>query len=386
MLDVIARFLGPRGENRARALLPVAITALLGLLLAAADDGPPVTDESVDTAIRRAVEWIKSQRNDQGHWEEGGGTQDQHWAGTSGLAMLSLLYAGEDPRESELARSLDWLASQTLNGTYTYGTRAHVLALVPGGKFNARLRSDLDWLLAAIWQPGTEHPGAYDYTPPTPGQKSGRWDNSVTQYGVLGVWMAADAGLLVPDSYWEIVGQHWMRCQNTDGGWSYQKQDHSTGSMTAAGLASLFVVLDQRYADRPKDAGGLLTAIDRGMSWFGREYRADQNPGGEQHWLYYYLYGVERVGRASGYKYFREKDWFRDGAAFLLAAQDPEGHWGLTGQGMDSVRNTAFALMFLCHGRAPLLLNKLEHGPDWKNRLRDVAGLTRYAGHAFEHC
>lgn len=367
------------------SLLAIGLTLLPagpGFHRPARADQPRVTDQTVDDAIQRAAAWILSQRNKQAHWQTGDHTGDTHWAGDSALALLSLLYAGRDPREQEMNRSLSWLASQRLSGTYAYGVRAHVLALAAGRTFRSRLQSDLNWLLAAVWPRDSEHPGCYNYTPPADGEKGGRWDNSVTQYGVLGVWMAADAGLPVPDWYWEIVGQHWVTWQNSDGGWGYQNHQKSTGSMTAAGLGSLFVVLDQRYSDRPDEAAGLLPAIGRGLDWFGREY-GPENPHGDRLWHFYYLYGVERVGRASGYKYFRNKDWFRHGAADLLSKQRPEGYWP-GGSNEYRLRNTAWALMFLCHGRAPLLVNKLHHGPDWNSKLRDAAGLTRYAGHTFE--
>lgn len=366
------------------ALLVAALVAAGPTPTARAADQPPVTDESVDDAIQRAVQWLIAQRSEEGHWERQNTPASRHWAGTSALAALSLLYADQDPHEQVLQQSLSWLSEQTLNGTYTYGVRAHALALVPGRTYRARLQDDLDWLLDAVWRPGTDGAGAYDYTPASKDAESGRWDNSCTQYGVLGVWMAADAGLSVPDSYWENVGRHWLRVQVSDGGWGYDANaGSSTGSMTAAGLASLFVVVDQLYADRPKDAGPYLTGIQRGLSWLGREY-GPENPYGQGRWHYYYLYGVERVGRASGHKYFRDKDWFRGGAAYLLEKQKPEGFWPGSGENMGPLRNTALALMFLCHGRAPLLFNKLQHGPDWDDKLRDVAGLTRYAGHTFE--
>jgi hypothetical protein len=40
--------------------------------------------------------------------------------------------------------------------------------------------------------------------------------------------------------------------------------------------------------------------------------------------------------------------------------------------------------MVLCHGRAPLLFNKLQHGGDWNARLRDVAGVTRFSSRTLE--
>lgn len=363
-----------------------ALICVLGFGPRAQPQPPEVTHEAVDQAIRRGVEWVWAQRKSAGHWQardDAGSRGDMHWAGDSALAVLALLYANEDARETRLSQSLDWLAGEQITGTYVYGVRAHVLAIVPGGRFKSELERDLQWLLNANWSADSEHPGAYDYKAIPRESHIGRWDNSVTQYGVLGVWMAAEAGQRVPDTYWDAIGKHWLTYQNGDGGWGYQKGHESTGSMTAAGLASLFVVLDQRYLGRTKDAGGVLNAIDAGLNWFGREY-TPENPHGDEYWKYYYLYGVERVGRASGYKHFREVDWFREGAAYLLRVQQDSGAWPNTGGGASDLRNTAFALMFLCHGRAPLLFNKLQHGPDWNDKLRDVAGLTRYTGRTFE--
>lgn len=362
-------------------LAPVATPAM------AADDIVEVSDADIEAAIQRGVNWLKAQRNELGHWEEEDDRTDRHWGGTSALALLALLYAGENPREDELRRSLDWLAEQELRGTYVYGIRAHVLALavqsMPRSEYRSRLESDLQWLLDAVWPRGSDHPGCFDYLAVPSDARSGRWDNSVSQYGVLGAWMAAEAGVNVPEWFWIIVGGHWLRVQNDDGGWGYQEGPPSTGSMTAAGLASLFVVVDRLWSDRPQAAGPYLGAIHRGLTWLGREYGAE-NPHGGGEWQYYYLYGVERAGHASGYKYYREKDWFRGGAEFLLRHQTKDGHWPASSQSMNTVRNTSFALMFLCHGRAPLLFNKLDHGAEWSGRTRDVAGLARYAGRTLE--
>jgi len=368
---------------RALRLAAAALTGL-GTLSPAQTGSEVVTDENLDDAIRRAVAWIQSQRNPDGHWESASSRTDLHWAGNSALAILSLLYAGQDLREESMARSLDWLAAQTLNGTYTYATRAHALALVGVKSYGSRLEEDLNWLLKAVGSRGSPGAGAYDYYgAPKPG--SWRWDHSVSQFGVLGVWMSAEAGLNVPEWYWDLVGQHWMDWQNSDGGWGYQNHDRSTGSMTAAGVCTLFVVLDQRYADRPKDsqARALAASVEQGLRWLDREFGPESlATGGE--WRYYYLYGLERAARASGYKYLGQKDWFAQAAEYLLEQQREDGSWPGTGGWMSPLRNTAFALMVLCHGRAPLLFNKLQYSGDWDGRPRDLAGLARYAGRTLE--
>jgi hypothetical protein len=326
-----------------------------------------------------------SQRNDEGHWERTAHETFKHAeGGATALALLSLIYAGEDPRQEPARRSLEWLAAQKLSGTYAYGLRAQVLAKVPGRLYATRLREDVTWLRESMASEGMPFPGSYVYTKHPRGRTHDRYDNSCSQYAVLGVWMAAEAGMRVPMAYWERIGQHWVAVQGDDGGWGYESRrleikPPSTHSMTAAGLASVFIVLDQRFARRPNAGKGLVEAIERGLAWFEREaMRA--NPRAQ--WHYYYLYGLERVGRACGYKYFGDYDWFREGARWLLENQLPDGSW--RGGGAQSLYNTSWALLFLCHGRAPLLFNKLQHGADWNDRLRDVAGLTRFTGHTYE--
>lgn len=359
----------------------LAGVCIAGLIASGHAAPPRVTDEAVENAVQRAVQYLKSKRNAEGHWEHGD-ANGRYWAGPSSLCAMALLYAGEDPRSDDMAKTLDWLSFQQIRSTYVYGCRSHVFSLIPGRKYRGRLADDLAWLLKAVVPKGKEGAGAYDYE--SAGESGGgSWDNSNAQYGVLGVWMATDAGLAAPETYWELVGEHWMGSQNKDGGWGYRSGGTSTGSMTAAGLATLYVVLDRIYGDRPGDARALVAAIDRGTLWFASNF-GPENVNGDSQWAYYYLYGVERVGRASGQKYFKSKDWFKMSAEALLQKQRADGSWEGTGSEMTELVNTAFGLMVLCHGRAPVMFAKLEHGADWNSKLRDCAGLTHYANRSLE--
>lgn len=359
-----------------------------------------LTEENVDQAVRRAVTFIKQARTTPVHWESGE-TDGSFYGGNSGLALLALLYAGEDPRSREMATSLKWFAELPLEDTYTIGTRAHVFALVPGKAAREILKRDVEWLINAVLPSGSDGAGAYGYK-----SGQGNWDNSNSQYGVLGVWMAAEVGVRIRDAYWELIAGHWLKHQGADGGWDYKAHSKSTGSMTAAGLATLFVLYDHHYATHRRGLNELLIGIDRGLLWTSQNF-STENPHGSANWKYYYLYGVERVGRASGRKYFRNRDWFRVGATHLLETQNFDGSWPTTGS-MPHPRNTCFALMFLCHGRAPVLFNKLEYTPielrdvldaellyepndprqnrrtkarrmNWNTYPRDLSGLTRAA-------
>lgn len=337
----------------------------------------PLTDAAVASAIDRGVAWLKAEHSADRHWEQGE-LQDgnRNWGGETALVALALLYAGQSPNETYLSAALDWLAKQELTGTYAVSLRAQALSLVGGRRMRETLRSDLRWLVQAAAPHAARLPGGYGYGPDD--AATGWSDNSNSQYGVLGVWMATEGGAELANArqYWELIRDHWLDQQRPDGGWSYQTGGSSTGSMTAAGLASLYIVLDRLQATDPRAALPVRGALDRGLDWLGREFTPN-NPGSGL-WKYYYLYGVERAGRASGQKYFRSRDWFREGAGALIAEQTSTGAWP-NGSEAGERRTTAFALLFLCHGRAPLIVNKLEFAGDWQLRPRDAAGLTWYA-------
>lgn len=360
------------------SLLLIGTAAARAQPQAAVADPTAVTADAVDDAIAKAVRWIEKQRNEHGHFESGDTPDARYWAGDSALAMLALLYAGVEPRGGEMQRGLQWLAEQKLQATYVFGLRAHVLALVPGTEFRRQLDGDLEWIVESGWPRGSKHAGAYDYVAVEQDRQSGWYDNSNSQFAVLGAWMAAEAGVRNPalNRWWDVVEAHWLKEQNADGGWGYQDHKESTGSMTAAALATLYVVLDFNHAGAThKRAAEVRQALERGLGWLSREFTTD-NPGSGQ-WKHYYLYAVERAGRASGRKYFQGRDWFRLGAAELLRTQAQDGSWG-------DLRDTSFALMFLAHGRAPLMLNKLEYSGDWNTQYRDAATLAHYGEQSLE--
>ena len=101
-------------------------------------------------------------------------------------------------------------------------------------------------------------------------------------------------------------------------------------------------------------------------------------------YTYYALYGLERTGLASGFKYYGTQDWYRERTADIVAAQNGDGHWGNSGEPFDTVVDTSFAMLFLARGRHPILMNKLRYDGDWANRPRDVANLARFASSELE--
>ncbi len=156
--------------------------------------------------------------------------------------------------------------------------------------------------------------------------------------------------------------------------------------MTAAGLASIYIIADMLDLESNcpcsavKPAGTrseLYPRMDRAMTWLGREFRADANPGMGRQYLVYWLYSVERVGIAAGYKYIGTHDWYKEGERYLVGQQKEDGSWE---GNLGSLVETCFATLFLYKGRAPVLFEKLDCGPkvEWNPHRRDLANLTAY--------
>ncbi len=379
----------------------------------AAAKAPPkkaeFSDERVAEAIRKGVAYLKKIQKPDGSWGPFGTKGKGHYypVGPTAMATYALLESGQCRYDTpEMKKALDFLEKwqpkklsttkiQKLDEgykkswerychmTYSLGLRANAwLAAAKQGarKYRAHLRRDAAQLIRSTKD------GSYNYH--SYGQMQSSGDNSNSQYGVLGVWAAAQLDEEVPRQYWYVVLKHWLECVNSDGGWSYRRGMASTATMTTAGLATMFVCYDNLLADGfiKCDQGprvqAVLRPLTRGLDWMDRYFAgtlAGQKLGYGD--IFYLLYGIERIGLASGYKYFGKADWYKLGAVRLLDMQSPDGSW--KGRRGDVVA-TAFALLFLVRGRHAVLFNKLEFDGDWNNRPRDLAALCRWTGREFE--
>jgi hypothetical protein len=148
--------------------------------------------------------------------------------------------------------------------------------------------------------------------------------------------------------------------------------------MTVAGVASMFVTHD--YLDAPRIGGQVgrepfSMALAKGLNYLETGDNAVNLDGG------YTLYGLERVGLASGFKFFGNHDWYRELAAGVIRSQEGDGSWG--GE-MQKEIETAYHLLFLARGRHPILMNKLRFDGNWANRPRDVSNLARFGSKELE--
>lgn len=360
------------------------------------------TPAEVDAAIEKAQKFLYSQQTKDGNWEpkpKGGDNRD--WGGYTAIAIYALLASGESYQDPRIEKGIAFLEKEDLYGTYAVGLRCQIWNLVHmNAAVHAAIARDGAMLLKSVGVAPDPDTGLYDYS--VSAQRIGPRHNSPSQYGVLGMWALEQAGFEVPQKYWELVDAGWRRNQANDGGWSYLPHPSADSpvkaSMTAAGVASLFITNDYLHSNDGINCKGNITNdnIENGLSWMGKHFG---EVGGEL----YSLYGVERIGVASGYKYFGKNDWYAIGSETIVRGQGADGSWA---SGWGIIPGTSFAVLFLSRGRAPVAFNKLDyetvgvvapgataprvraHGPkesiNWNERPRDIANIVRWIGHQTE--
>src|SRR5439155_5283038 len=196
-------------------------------------------------------------------------------------------------------------------------------------------------------------------------------DNSNTQYALLGLYAAKQAGATIEDRHWTAIQKYYMRTQAKPAGfWGYHNLDKAESfTMSVAGVCGLLIAgmgLDQS-AQQLDPATGVAAkcgiyddddAVARGMNWIAAHFSFDQGRS-----IFYNVYGIERLGRLSGQRLIGKYDWYREGCQYLVAKQQGDGAIK-SGSGIDSAEglSTAFALLFLSKGRTPVLISKLAWG------------------------
>jgi hypothetical protein len=355
--------------------------------LAFAQDRPPdpeVDPKAVNAAIEKGVQWLL-QRYPQNRIPDPRHTE---------LVLLTLVHGGLAPDHPLLRDSFNKMLGHPLSQTYNVGLRGLLLEKVNRKFYQGSLAEIAQFFIESQCDNGqwgyTGHPvkpapTAYapiitpsrkkappggtqtaddgpppgrEFKLPTPvrGSNKRSGDHSNSQYAVLGLFAASRSAVMVPKETWRDVEKVFESSQNPDGGWGYNNAevpgmglvttDASSGSMTTAALTGLIVSKfyhGKEWKNEP--------SVKKGIEWLGKAFSVVTNPGGPALWHYYYLYGLERVGTVSGLAEFSGHRWYREGAEFLLKAQNPDGSWkntsGIQGALSDPVTDTCFAILFL---------------------------------------
>lgn len=377
----------------------------LAFLAARASGAAPTsqpTAGNISAAIEKAKKWVYSQQKSGGQWEKESvrigndhpsyvNMQGDTFGGYTALAAYALLAAGESPNDPRIRQAVEFLKEADIVGIYAIAMRCQVWLLIPHSSAEMRgyIHRDAEALFEGVndGKQNPENKGLFDYLGRGP-----RVDHSVSQYGVLGLWACQQTGVVnVPTDLWREMELSWTRHQHPDGAWDYGEVTSPLASMTAAGIATMFIIFDYLHAQEAVTCHGNIIhpAIDRGLKWMDAHF-------GDIGDNTYAMYGIERIGAASGYKSFAGRDWYAELASRLLTTQNEDGSWPAGsypgGQKLDT---TCFAMLFLARGRAPLLANKLDYHvflsastqpveANWNERPRDMANLAAWVGHNTE--
>lgn len=407
------RSTGGRGLVQRTKTLLVAAAGFGLLWLASGRPASAATGEQVDKAVDKAAAWLMAQQK-YGNWEVAQRPQTRNaendhllaggqWTGQTAFVTYALLCAGVSPNDPHITSAIDFLAKTETRGTYALGARCLLWsALDLNPKLKDVARRDLKFLLMSMRSKGGAR-GLFYYMPPTVADAAA-YDHSASQFAALGVWSLAREGFEVPLEFWRLTDAAWRAHQYPNGSWSYAFNGpgdigKQTASMTAAGVATLFITQESlrngtECHGNPQDAN-----IARGLDWLVANFDAVYDPAREAFQVgqaveirpeTYGLFAISRIGAASGLRSFGPVDWFQRGADYVIKAQLPDGSWK---GNQSSTDGTALGLAFLCYGRAPIIINKLQYSLEtggksavarWNQRPQDVFNFVGWVGHQLE--
>jgi hypothetical protein len=347
----------------------------------------PRLQKSIDAGVK----YLRKQQGKDGSWEAGA-LATTFPGGYTSLALLALLECGVAPRDPAVQKGLAHLRKVKPSQTYVVALQTLVFARAGQPADRERIQRNVDWLLESRKPDGWSYGGR---------GRGGSADNSNTRFALLALHEAIGAGVKVDRKALEEVRELYIKSQD-DGGWGYVPQrGRPTMTMTAGCLSSLLIAgmhLDAgkvrlRKDGSTEDCGKYPDeeSVPRALAWLGDHFPAaltERDAAEHLGSVYYCLHALERAGRLTGQRYFGRHDWYEAGCRFLVATQKANGSWDIMPgrpqlEQSDLVR-TAFALLFLAHGRAPVLVAKLAYGGrdygGWNNKRNDARHLVDFAG------
>lgn len=327
------------------------------------------TPNAIEASLDKAKQFIYHAQHPDGLWESPGLPHNEE-GGLTAVATYALLASGESSQDPKLIKAIAYLKQLKSENVYVLGTRAQIWTYLGDTREIKILENEDARHLSSLMKIAGDAHGLFHYPkmPPT------TYDLSISQFGVLGLWALAQDGAEVDINVWSTMDKAWRRRQSASGAWAYNThggydEPQDTMSMALAGVATLFITHDYVHAAANRGCGGNMkdANIELGLKWVIDNFGHISSPSSarEGQARFYTLYGLERVGIASGYKYFGNANWFDAGADYLTTHQNNDGAWGSTGDlwglNIGNIPSTSFGILFLSNGNAPAVVEKLAY-------------------------
>lgn len=348
---------------------------------------PPQLRARVTKAVDEGVAFLFTRQNGDGSWPAEGTDLSDYRMGVTALMTLACLMGGAPADDARIERAFGYLRTLPLDKTYSVGVLLMALHARYAGGEDAFAQDGTDaygnpvkkdpcltkmsvadraWMEEAVKFLLThQHDGNWRYP-------KGGTDLSNTQYALLGLWAASRCGAKVPQEAWTSALEWLLAAQERTGpevklriteargeyrvvftedararGFRYRPEEPLTGAMTAAGLAGVVICQDELWSSRrftAEQRNRTRKSVRDAMAWLQDNFDVTRNPGQPQGgWHFYFLYGLERAGILARTRFIGTKDWYLEGATWLLSQQRPEGSW----QAEHLLLDTAFAVLFL---------------------------------------
>ncbi len=351
------------------------------------DPYPAELRERVNRAVDQGVAHLFEKQRPDGSWAAAGAELGAYPLGVTALSTLACLMGGAPGDDPRIEKAFGYMRTLALDRTYSVAVLLLALHARYAGPGDAFAEDGTD----AYGNPVPKDPCLTKMNPADRAlmekgvafllqhQNAGSWrypaggsDLSNTQYALLGLWAAARCGAKIPQEVWFSALEHLLTLQERTGpetvlrtteahgeyrvvvtekararGFRYRPEDPVTGSMTSAGMAGLTICQDELWASRrftAEQRSRTRKGIRDAMAWIQDNFDVTRNPGQPQGgWHFYWLYGLERAGILARTRFLGSKDWYLEGATWLLGHQRGDGSWSSE----HTLLDTAFGVLFL---------------------------------------
>lgn len=319
-------------EAPASQLIALAVPAL-------PNDEP--TDQ-LRKALQAGSDYLSARQKSDGSFQTDGGI-DTWRPGVTGLATLALIRTGAKPADLRIRQAAEFLRKQDLDDTYQTALQTLALCAIDPKRDLELIQGNVRKLEQSQIRKGPNR-GSWSYGRNQP-NLSGDFSN--TEFALWALDAAAKAGAKVSPATWDAALRCWLGAQRQDGGWGYGSGAPASGSMTAAGIASVSICLEQLSTDERRPTEAERQAVKSGWNWMSQNYSANSNPGAVQ-WFLYYGVMLRRAADATGTKQLGDHDWREELTQRLIAHRHVDGYWrGVAGQENDPTLATSLALLIL---------------------------------------